>query len=133
MVRQPPPPDEEQKAVEKAVEELPSQLVDLILFDNLPDKKWNFAGLIEFKRWQPEELEKDRKKLLELLKHLDTCPAGAVCCLTDAHCDDGWMQTLKREAESAGDRFFCHNVPELPPWRKKTRYAVYARAFPRGT
>jgi hypothetical protein len=130
MLGKPPPQPEHQKAIEKAVEQLPNKRVDLILFDNPPNMEWSFAGLIEFKLWNEGE---DRAKVLKLLDGLDTCPAGAVCCLTNAYCDDAYMQALKREAELE-DRFFCHNVPEMPSWRspQKSRYAVYARVFSRG-
>jgi hypothetical protein len=122
------------RAAEQALERLtPNKRVDLVLFDNAPPAgvDYAFAGLIEFKLWKEG---KDRDKLLNLLKPLETCPAAAVCCLTNAHLEDDYLQTVKSEAEAAGDRFYYHQV-ELPVGvprdEGRRRYSVYARVFSR--
>jgi hypothetical protein len=95
MLRNSSPQPEQQEAIKKAIEQLPTKRVDLILSNNPPDIEWSFAGLIEFKRFNPKE---DRDKLLNLLCRLDNCSAGAICCLTNTHCHDEFVQGQKWEA-----------------------------------
>lgn len=76
--------------------------IDLVLFKNphLPKPQQDILALVEVKNQRISAEGEDRDKLIEVLRHIDSCPYGIVCGWT-ANPDD-----YKRHAEVAGDKWF---------------------------
>jgi hypothetical protein len=100
--------------------------IDIVVFDEAhPDQAKTdqaILALVELKKgaWA---IDNDRKKLRQILPHVDTCKYGVVA----GACKQSEMATYQSIAESTGDIWFQSNVPPLH--FGKESYVFCARLF----
>jgi hypothetical protein len=107
--------------------------VDMIMFQGgsgVSKDKYDFLAFLEFKRGdiRGDIKRGDRKKLLSILKHLDTCRYGVTAGWVEARQE--FLECQRKDAAKSGDVW--HEVPAETVSPNDTRYVFCARRFERG-